>query len=528
MIIDAKTLSNGESLSADICIIGAGAAGITLAKEFSKGTNQVIVLESGGLEADTDTQALYDGESVGYDNTIPLMRLRYFGGTTNHWANWCRPMDPIDFEPRPWVADSGWPFKYSHLLPYYKRAQIFCQLGPYNYSSQYWQEKSGYPKLPLNEEIIRSEIFHFRIPKLRFGPEFEQDLRKAKNIKVLLHANMLEFEKKNNENKIEKLHAQSLRGPSFTIRSKFYILATGGIENARLLLLSAKKENSGINNQNNLVGRYFSGHPHFQSAKLYLDTKKVNPSLYFRRRVENAVVKAVLGLSDDIMRKEQLLNITLNLNIGKHPSQGVQSLNNLIHGKDNRDIDLTENILNILKDLDHVTDEIYKKIQGSHEGLFSNQLPFRETHVEVKMEQSPNPDSTVKLSNDLDVFGQQKVVVDWRLNGDEYHTAKRANEILSSEIGRLGLGRLKLQFGNNDEKLPGNIRSWGHHMGTTRMSENRKKGVVDKNCLVYGTRNLYIAGASVFPTYSYVNPTLTIVALAIRLSDHLKDLLEKD
>ena len=168
MLVDARTVPANKVIETDVCIVGAGAAGITLAREFIGKPFRVCLLESGGFDFEESTQDLYRGNNAGFHVPLSVARLRYFGGSTNHWGSYCRPLDEIDFETRDWVPHSGWPFKKSELDPYYDRAQSICQLGPYRYDPQFWQTQAGAP-LPLAGDRVVTSIFQMRDPAVRFG-----------------------------------------------------------------------------------------------------------------------------------------------------------------------------------------------------------------------------------------------------------------------------------------------------------------------------------------------------------------------
>ena len=137
-------LETGQELHADIIIVGAGAAGIALALELIDSKLQVLLLESGGLDANSDTNSLLEDHSVGLTYPdLETTRARYFGGTTNMWTGWCKPLDPIDFRPRPWLNIAGWPVSHEQLEPYYHRAQELVQAGPYRYNLAQWVAAVG-------------------------------------------------------------------------------------------------------------------------------------------------------------------------------------------------------------------------------------------------------------------------------------------------------------------------------------------------------------------------------------------------
>ena len=244
MIIDARSVPSGTILETEVCIVGAGAAGITLAREFIAAPFRVVLLESGGMKYDQETQDLYEGQSVGRTfEDLTLCRLRYFGGTTNHWGGWCLPFDAIDFEPRDDLPNHGWPFPKSHLDSWYQRAQDVCQLGPYDYRPASWGIMPNEVPPPFSGPDFECKILQEN--PLRFGPAYASALRQAPRVTVYLHANAFNFDAGENGDKVKELAVKTLSGNDFTVRAQIYILAVGGVENARLLLASGKEGSNG-------------------------------------------------------------------------------------------------------------------------------------------------------------------------------------------------------------------------------------------------------------------------------------------
>ena len=260
MFIDARSVPTGTVIETEVCIVGAGAAGITLAREFTNSGFRVILLESGGTELEQATQDLYAGSDIGrpYDDS-PVSRLRYFGGTTNHWGGVaiCR-MRLISKCARASRIPAGHS-RCHHLEPWYRRAQPVFKLGPYGYAPV----RLGHRTKRYSRAVPRPA---FRLPSsavsppTRFGPEYAPELRQAQNLTVYLHANALRFDASENGGEVRQLNVGVLPDGRFTVRARIYILAAGGIENARLLLLSESEAGIGLGNDHELVGRFFMLH----------------------------------------------------------------------------------------------------------------------------------------------------------------------------------------------------------------------------------------------------------------------------
>jgi len=520
LFIDARNLPENKIIMTDVCIIGAGAAGITLALEFIDQPFQVCLIESGGLQFDKKTQSLSEGENIGVPYwPLDESRLRYFGGSTNHWGGWCWPLDEIDFETRDWVTHSGWPFRKSHIESFYERARIICKLGPFDYDVENW-ESEKVPRLGLILDRVITKIIQIR--PISFGQMYRDNIARAKNISVYLHANVLEIETNDAAKNVIRLRIACLEGKKFWVDAKVFILATGGIENARLLLLSRKVQTAGLGNQNDLVGRFFMEHPHLFSGIFMPSDPNFPTELYTGfGKVNDTIFLGALTLSEDTQRRESLTNFSATLGRSDQYPDWFQSLRIL-----RREISQGELPDDFLRHLKNVITEIDQVWLTAHKRLLQGEwYPLKYYYIYNRTEQVPNPDSRVTLSSQRDSLGQNRVRLDWRLSKFDKSSIRRASEIIGIELGRAGLGRLKISLDEDDTSWPPSLTGGGHHMGTTRMHIDPKKGVVNENCQVHGISNLFVAGSSVFPTSGHANPTLTIVALTLRLADHIKAIM---
>ncbi len=495
MFIDSRELEKNQLLQADLCIIGAGAAGITIAREFIGTSKKVILLESGGFEFNQDIQDLNRGKNTGHHSfDLHVNRLRFFGGTTNHWAGHCRPLEAIDFEKKPWVPYSGWPINRSDLNEYYFKAQTILELGEPDYGDLGAFEKATNLKaLELDNKRLQSVVYG-QSPPTRFGKVYRQELENAANIDIYLYANVLTINAHPSLSGIKDLSVTSFTGQPFTVQANKYILATGGIENPRLLLLSNNVYPQGLGNQNDLVGRFFMDHLLLRPG---LDLSFTHPGLNLRlyhgiHQLEGRKQFAVMTIAQNLLRAEKLANFRAHLYRTRPryqlPIGGVFS-----------DID------------DFAGENPLKPARNNSIG------------VHLVLDPTPNPESRITLSQtDVDRFNQPRVNVKWLIDNTDLNNAYRAMELIALEFGRLGLGRGYSDLFKDQHHWPNNLEAGKHHCGTTRMADTPQLGVVDADCKVFGVDNLYIAGSSVFPTIGYANPTFTIVALALRLSDHIK------
>ena len=519
MFLDSTDIQHDQTLEADITIVGAGAAGIALAREFINSQAEVLLLESGDLEFDKPTQDLYIGDVVGHQfPPLDVARLRYFGGTTNHWTGFSRPLDPVDFEKRSYIPYSGWPFSRADLNPFYARAQSVCQLGPFDYGETSWTKDGNLP-LRLRRSVIDAAQVFQSSTRLLFGEIYRDELRNAKNVSVVFNSNVTNIELNENARAVTRMHVVSLSGMTYQVKSTAYVLATGGIENARILLNADSKRATGLGNTHGNVGRFFMDHPIIgESGHLWFNRDA--PPLYFyrHRRVSGTVASGFFALAAEQQHKENLLNCGILIEPIRLTEQypALSSAKSIIEGIRDGVLpdDINEHLKKVLMDFDDV-------FLGAWRSVVNPQVLFYRTRF--WSECPPDPESRVFLTSERDALGQRRVALVWRLPAADFkRTYVRMHELLAMELGRNTLGRVQVFDAEPEDDPHKAAVSSHHHMGTTRMHTNPREGVVDEDCRVHGLANLFVSGSSVFPTYGHANPTLTIVALALRLADHLK------
>lgn len=511
MHIDARTLPNGSVLEADLCIVGAGAAGITMALEWIGSRHKVLLLEGGGLEYEPAIQDLYRGENVGLPYyPLQAARLHYFGGTTGHWAGFCSTLDAIDFEKREWVPHSGWPIRRPELDRFYARAHPLLELGPYEYSASDWQRRDPtLIPLPLDSRVMWTKMWQFS-PPTRFGARYRAAVIAASNVHLYTHANVCELEAHESLGGIEGLRVRTLDGKELRARARCYVLACCSIQNARLLLASNRRAPAGLGNAHDLVGRFFMEHIEIPSGNLALaPSPAVNTKMY-ALEFGRTRARGELALSAAAQREHRILNGTVSLEPGA-PDEVAKST--FQWGTPER--------LAARREWEARGKAGPPPAGFSESPAGGSPLFF---HVMTRQEQAPNPESRVLLSTERDALGMPRAKLDWRLTALDRRSFGVFYEVMGRELGRSGAGRVQQLdwVTREDDTWPTTLSGGWHHMGTTRMHDDPRSGVVDANCRVHGLANLYVAGASVYPTGGAANPTLTLVALSLRLSDHLK------
>jgi choline dehydrogenase-like flavoprotein len=523
VLSDAADLASGQEIQTDVCIVGAGPAGISIAHELRGSDIRVWLLESGGRDVERRAQRLNRGQSVGYPiHRLHQSRVRAFGGTSRHWFSpsddsWAaRPLDPIDFEVRPGICYSGWPFERAHLDPYYAHAQALCRLGPFVYDPAHWADEGTGPNLPLRLGDVETTLF--QRGRHDFNG-FYDGLVRAPNVTLLLHAPAVELATDEDPGRVDRVEVKREDGTSCFVRARLVVLAAGGIENPRLLLLSRRVHRGGLGNDRDLVGRFFAERLSARSGYVISVPPALAGSTEFSavQAVPDALVQKALRVSDAVQRERQLLNcafflMTRNLSM---TAEAFRSLATLV--KAGRRWPLPDGMLghasNVATGLTDLGALARDRLRPA--GDVRSVLAVR-----VQAEQAPNPESRVTLGSRRDRFGLPVAQVAWRPVASDRASIRASQERLDAALHAAGIGRVQFMLGDEHPAalLEGNF----HHLGATRMHADPSKGVVDADCRVHGIRNLYVTGSSVFPTYGCSNPTLTVVALALRLADHLR------
>ena len=521
MHIDARFLENNSLIEGDICIIGAGAAGLSIAMELMNTPYKVILLEGGGFQYDDRIQELYSGKTTGQPYyPIKSSELHYFGGTTGHWGGMCSPFDPVIFLKRPWIAKSGWPITREMLMPYYDRARLNLDIGIYGFDLDYWQKQDPTLKsIPFDENVIWTKIWNFS-PPTRFGEKYRNTIVNAKNIHLYTYANVVDITANEEISCVNSVTVKNYAGKTNKVTASRFVLACAGIQNARVLLAANKQSPKGLGNDNDLVGRYFMEHLEIKSAELWLKQKsELKLYMFASPRVQGELA---------VMPQKQIEYEILNGIVSFTPLEIAKQIPPYITRWTNTDPREDQ------KYFDQATYEAHgNRIVRFFESFKSEET--RKMHQSFQMimrlEQAPNPLSRVTLCNEKDELGVPRAALHWAFTSLEKKSIRKIYEIIGQQAGITGIGRVKLMdelLDEKDESLPATTSGGWHHMGTTRMSDDPKNGVVNADCRIHGIQNLYIAGSSCFPTGSGVNPTYTIVALSIRLADHLKEVLKEN
>jgi len=534
MLTDLLEADREMNLATEVCVVGAGAAGVAVTRGLKNAGREVCLLEAGGMDYENETQSLSEGRNIGaeyYD--LDHARLRFVGGTTNIWGGRCVPLDPIDFERRDWVPYSGWPISRGDLESWYRLAHDSLELGDFEYGPGLWR-KIGVKPIDFDPAEITTAFWRFDAMKERFNRDQIGDLLAADHVRIFLHANLVGVGCDEHASHVTEVEARSLRGHVLKVRARHYVLACGAIENARLLLLSNETIGAGIGNEYDQVGRYFMEHPHGRIAHVETRDPAAFWALYRKRYGRGSPpVAPALVASEALQRRTGMLNSAASFKPQRDPSLGLP-LGKKVYMNLKHSLNPSRSGRMLWHGYRGTTDFLQ-----AHVSMpllrFAVKAARLQLYVIARGEQAPNPDSRVVLSEERDALGCRRADLNWQLSALDKHSVRELARSLSREFHRLGLGKVTLMEWLEDESCAwpvdptiGNHPIGGyHHMGTTRMSASASRGVVDADCTVHGMTNLHIAGSSVFTTGGWANPTLTLLALAHRLANHIDLLLKK-
>lgn len=546
MIEEAGKIQNGACLQTEVCIIGAGPAGIALALDLSDRGISVVLLESGHIDSDTKTQSLYEGEVADAHMHSPpdKYRQRRFGGSSAIWGGRCMPMDPIDFESREYVPHSGWPISYDDLLPYYPAANALAEAGRFSYEAD---DALGALAAPMirgfNSALVRTTgLERFSCPT-NFGKRYRKRLQLSPQVTVLLGANCVGLKLHADGRSIREVDVATLGGIRFTVISRITVLASGGLETVRLLLASNDVTPAGVGNPNDVVGRYYMCHIAGNVGQLSLKGPTSQVQHNYEIAPEGIYCRRRLSITGEEQRRRGLANSVARLHFPRitDPSHRNGVLSGLFlarklisyeYGKrlnDGKSASIrtyARHLLNVVADpLDTCAFLSHWVVRRTlAERKFPSVILRNRTNrfsLEMHGEQAPLATSRVTLSKQIDLLGMPKIRVDWRYSQSDIDSLRGTLDLIAQEVEVAGVGRFEYQRETLEEDLTRFGAYGGHHIGTTRMGDDERTSVVNRDCQVHSVNNLYIAGSAVFPTSSQANPTLTLIALALRLGDKL-------
>lgn len=483
MILDAEARADDwfRDRTFDLCIIGSGPAGVTLARRLAKAGLSVGIFEGGGEQATPESQELYQGTTAGQPYyALEAARLRFFGGSSNHWGGWTRPLDPYDFEAKPHNPLSGWPIARADLDPYAAEAADILNLPP---------DRPPPDLLPADHDVLVPRLFRFSNPVTRFGEKYRAELAASERIRVYLNANLVDLRLEDSRMAVSEAVFRSYkRNDLFSVKARAFALCLGGLENPRALLNATSQVGKGIGNERDLVGRYFLEHPHAPIGRVVMR----RPMTWMQ----------VYSPTPAFMDANKVLNFGIRL--GHFDEWNAAGFTGALKPQPECGLG-------------------FDALLAAEMKSEPTACPAYVGDAFVSCEQSLSPDNRVRLTGQRDRFGLRRIELDWSLSDTDMRTLRTAATTIGRLLAERDVGRLKIVDWLTAGEKPNLDELWGgnHHMGTTRMSADRSTGVVDANLKVHSLANLYIGGSSTFATSGHANPTYTIVQLSLRLGDHL-------
>ena len=473
MLAEHPRTLQGTARTVDVCVIGSGPAGMTVALELERIGLRVLVLEAGGPHYDEASQAMYAGDLVGdrlFD--IGINRLRFFGGSSNHWGGFCRMLDDWDFRDKVEGIPGAWPIGKRDLDPHLPRAREILELP-------------GFPADRRLDDHV-THVHWTYSPPVNFALKYRDHVKSSTGLHVVLNASVTNLVERGG--RIVEVEVAAPDGRRDTVRAGLFVLCAGGIENSRLLLWANERNEGRVVRDARSLGKYWMEHPHYTVADALIEgDPRIDPD---RRG------RAYIAPTERAIREHRILNCALRLEA--HEYEGTKRL---------------------AAELACVAPRLGRwAVERAGKRLVCG---YR---LRAAWEQGPRESNQVRLATERDALGIPRVALHWKLSELEKHTVRQTAMLFGRHLAASRLGRVRLlpwladagpDFPPDDEFV-GN-----HHMGGTRMSADPRTGVVDADCRVHGTSNLYVCGSSVFPSGGHANPTLTIVQIALRLADHL-------
>lgn len=535
MIIDGRTVPDGTTVDTDVCIVGSGFAGLSLALRIARDTRlSVCMLESGGLDFDEAIQTLAEAETTGQPYYPPHeTRIRAFGGTSMSWGGCCTPLDAISFERRPWVGDGHWPFAAATLDPYLVDALEFCGVDAAEQRRTEAAFEAQSSAAELDGGGVVPALMYVTRP-VRLGSVYRKAVRAARGIALYLHSTATEIEADDQGAHALGIRVRCLSGTGFRVQARSYVLAGGGIENARLLMLSSGSPGHGLAGASGALGRYFMEHPRIRN-RYHVRPGDTPLARYVGVGSVGTLRFNKVTIPSDDERWGELLAYHANLQSGYvgELAPGWPSVRRLAiratrpwnempyyHGAGGGPMKVR------LTDVGTALRRPDLAVAGAF--AVATQPPSMRRFVEIYsgIEQAPDRLNRIELLAERDALGMPKVRLHWTVGEVEERTYRRGLQLVLAELERLEPG-LSAAGLDAEDPWPSGIEGTWHHMGTTRMDDDPARGVVDPDCRAHGVDNLYVAGSSVFPVSASLAPTVTIVQLSLRLAEHLARSLEQ-
>jgi choline dehydrogenase-like flavoprotein len=542
VLIDARGIADGGRVTADVCVIGTGPAGATVAAELANRGVDVVVVEGGGQRYQARQAETYradiDGGDGAHDPT-EAVRQKRLGGTSQVWGGRCAPLDELDMGPREWLASPGWPLSAADLAPHYRRAQRHLQAGEYEYSAA----AAGLPTAPLppSGELDVESTWRWSPPTAFAGRM--RALARAANVRLLVEATVVRLERHPVSGAVVEAVVAPRPGVEVVVGAGVFVLAAGGLESARILLASDRQTAAGIGNEHDQVGRHYMTHPVGEVGTVVLSDLGRRLTLGYGKARDGVYARRMLALTPAAQERHGLGNLKAALWFADpmDPAHGDGLLSTFsltyyalgrvrlgfksagTHARYAGTSGLRRHAENVARDWRRVAGFAASwaapRVTGRRVLPSFMPLDGATCRLRFDAEQSPEPENRVTLGSDRDQLGQRRLRVHYRVSAGDRSRIRRSMELIGGEFARLGLGSVDMSDAARIDDMA--FTDGTHQMGLLRMAASPREGVVDRDCRVHGCANLFVAGSAVFPTAGAVGPTLTIVALACRIADRV-------
>ena len=523
MLIDANELDGKAPLAADVCVIGAGPAGLAIASVLARADIPTIVLEQAGRSA------------IGGNALRWLIEL----GRKSKNGVRLAPLPPETFNPRPGLGLPGWPIAAADLAPYYRQAQQVFGLSPFGFSVGEWEEP-GALRLPLPEDRLATSMYQFAEGRA-VHEDLVRGLVDAEHVRIVHGAVVREITTTEGGTQAKGVEVATTSGRSLEIRTPTIVLAAGGLDNAHLLLLSQRGRRTAIGDEHGVLGRYYMEHPLLDGGDFVPGSARLIDAmaLYDLRPVHDLSVMGHLRLAPEIVRDRDMLQLSALF----FPREVDHRERYRLSPRQERALRATFEFRSYLRSGGFANLARVPRMVSGIDALFGAawrdkcgrfprlgrggwsmrprpSVTFGAFQVVHQVEQPPHWSNRVFLGQETDGWGRPVLEREWSWHAEDMARTLAAQDLVATELAAAGLGDYHIARPDNEPLVL--TLNCAHPMGTTRMHADPKQGVVDAMCRVHEVDNLFVAGSSTFTTGSYVNPTLTAVALALRVADTIK------
>ena len=507
-----------DVIETDFCVVGSGPAGGILSVKLAENKKDVLLLEAGDLQPNYDFGETTTTKLVSASTDLRFGGSYQLGGSADLWAGRTHPMEAIDLEQRPWIENSGWPFTIEALDRYYRDAAFLLGLPGFEFfQGDYLDALCKEEKRNTFSQLDDLQPRNFQWAQNSFSVSnyLTKKCKKLRNLRIFLNARVSNLEESENTKEIKAAVVRKPDGKVIRILARQFILAAGGIETPRIMLSSQDVRKTGIGNDRDVVGRYFSTHPKADMAALILkNSVKLNHAFFVDKPLKSGRCRLGLGFSKEAQKNYHLLNHYVQLS----PILEYQATR-IFDGLKNSNL-TSSYLINKNELLTGYLPSLGKFAYGILGRIAKLQPRTRKFILRTFLDQYPNPDNRVQLSEDFTIYGTRKASISWKYSSEDKESVLKFFNKMDESLRTAGIGRIEYSGLKSHDEWP-LIGIHSHFMGTTRFGTNKSISVTDGNCAVHDIKNLYIAGPSLFPTYGFANPFLTITALSLRLGEYL-------